>query len=265
MKILFHKYHGAGNDFIAIDNRHQHLFFSDDIIAKLCDRRLGIGADGVIVIKNGDEESDFILDYYNSDGKIGSLCGNGSRCALAFAKQMGIIDSVASFKAFDGLHTGSYFDEADVRVSMNDVSEMEVLTDGCTLNTGSPHLVKYVSDIQNYNVYESGKKLRNDSRFPDGINVNFIAIHSDGIFVRTYERGVEDETLSCGTGVTASALVHALQQNYTDGNHKINVYTKGGAFIISFNKKETHFSHIILQGLTKFVFSGEIKLYNLVN
>ncbi len=264
MKITFYKYHGAGNDFVAIDNRiYQN--FSSETIRFLCDRKFGIGADGVLLIQNGTNNVDFHLDYYNSDGNVGSLCGNGSRCAVAFAHDLKIIQSKTLFSAFDGIHEGCYQNEEDVWVSMNDVNTIAFLEDGYSLNTGSPHFVTYVDDIQNVDVYNSGKKIRNDTRFPDGINVNFVSPFQDGIFVRTFERGVENETLSCGTGVTASALIHTIHQNYPDGSHQVKLYATGGNFIISLNKKSTHFTNIILQGPTKFVFKGEIEMSKLAN
>jgi diaminopimelate epimerase len=259
MKITFYKYHGAGNDFVAIDNRN-HQNFTSETIRFLCDRKFGIGADGVLLIQNGTNNVDFHLDYYNSDGNIGSLCGNGSRCAVAFAHDLKIIQSKTLFSAFDGIHEGCYQNEEDVWVSMNDVNTFSFFEDGYSLDTGSPHFVTYVDDIQNVDVYNAGKNIRNDIRFPDGINVNFVSPYQDGIFVRTFERGVENETLSCGTGVTASAIIHSIHQSLIDGSYKIKVFSTGGDFIVSFLKQDTRFTQIILQGPTKFVFEGKIEI-----
>lgn len=264
MKITFYKYHGAGNDFVAIDNRNYQIY-SSETIRFLCNRKFGVGADGVLLIQNGDKNVDFHLDYYNSDGNMGSLCGNGSRCAVAFAHDLNIIQNNAHFSAFDGIHEGCYQNEEDVWVSLNDVNTTTFLEDGYSVNTGSPHFVTYVDDIQNVDVYKAGKKIRHDSRFPDGINVNFVSPFQDGIFVRTFERGVENETLSCGTGVTASALIHSIHNNFNNGSHKIKVYTTGGDFIISFDKLSQIFTQIILQGPTRFVFKGEIEMSKLAN
>lgn len=257
MKIPFYKYHGAGNDFIAIDNRIS-VPFSNEIIKNLCDRHLGIGADGVLLIGPGSEVYDFTLDYYNSDGHMGSLCGNGSRCAVAFAHHLNIIENKAVFKAFDGLHFGMYQSDQDVAVSINDIETIQKYEDGYYLNTGSPHFVQYIAEIQSFDVYHAGITIRSDQRFPEGTNANFVEPYLDGIFVRTFERGVENETLSCGTGVTAAAIVHSIhfEQN---GDHKIKVYTTGGDFTISFTKKNIHFTNIILQGPTKLVYTGEIE------
>lgn len=259
MKIHFYKYHGAGNDFIAIDNRNPQSF-SLEIIKALCDRHLGIGADGVLLLGPGTEEYDFSLDYYNSDGNIGSLCGNGSRCAVAFAHHLQMVRNKAVFKAFDGLHYGVYNSGQDVSVTMNDLNTISFSDDGYSLDTGSPHFVKYISDIHNFDVYHTGKSIRHEARFPEGTNVNFVEPYQDGIFVRTFERGVEDETLSCGTGVTACAIVHSIHQKLNNGSHTIKVFTTGGDFMITFDKQNHLFTNIILQGPTKLVFDGEIEI-----
>jgi diaminopimelate epimerase len=173
----------------------------------MCHRRFGIGADGLICIHSGTVDYDFEIKYYNSDGFEGSLCGNGSRCAVDFAYKLGICSSKTHFLAFDGIHSGEILSHNRVSVSMQNVSQIVTYNDGWFLDTGSPHFVTFVSDIQNFNVNEFGKKLRYDPRFMNGTNVNFIEKLQDLLYVRTYERGVEDETLSCGTGVTAAAIV----------------------------------------------------------
>lgn len=259
MTIHFVKYHGAGNDFIIIDNRVPILLETQDI-ALLCNRRFGIGADGLILIQSGIAKNDFEIRYYNSDGFEGSLCGNGSRCAVDFAYHLGICSSKTFFLASDGIHHGEIFANKRVAVSMQTVSQITTYPDGWFLDTGSPHLVTFVTDIQNFNVLEKGKQLRHDSRFPNGTNVNFVEQFQDAIYVRTFERGVEDETLSCGTGVTAAAIVFINKTSQSDGYYTVNVNANGGNFTISFQKQQQTYSNIILEGPVQKVFIGEIDL-----
>lgn len=259
MKIHFVKYHGAGNDFIIIDNRVP-VQLSSFQIAHLCHRRYGIGADGLMLINSGFDGSDFEIKYYNSDGYEGSLCGNGSRCAVDFAFKLGICFEETQFSAFDGVHHGSILPNGRIRVTMQDVSQIQTFSDGWYLNTGSPHFVIFVSDIQNFDVFEIGKKIRFDSRFPEGTNVNFLEQIKDTLYVRTFERGVEDETLSCGTGVTAAAIINALHDHLADHKHEIKISTKGGDFTIYFLKKQDYFSDIVLEGPVQLVFQGEYDL-----
>src|SRR5690554_3538802 len=198
----FYKYQGAGNDFIIIDNRD--LKFTENNpnkIAQLCDRRFGIGADGLMLLQNS-TESDFEMVYYNADGNIGSMCGNGGRCIVAFAKDLGMISTSTSFLAADGFHDAS-INQADnwVSLKMNDVNNIDADGDNYVLNTGSPHYVKIVNNLKNLDVATEGALIRNQDTYRDaGINVNFASTEGDGYFVRTFERGVEGETLACGTG-----------------------------------------------------------------
>lgn len=259
MIIHFVKYHGAGNDFIIIDNRIPILLDSHKI-ANLCNRRFGIGADGLICIHSGTSDYDFEIKYYNADGFEGSLCGNGSRCAVDFAYKLGICGLNTNFLAFDGIHSGEVLSQNRISVSMHNVSKIETFSDGYFLNTGSPHFVSFVSDIQNFNVFQKGKLLREDPRFLNGTNVNFVEELHDSLFVRTYERGVEDETLSCGTGVTAAAISYAFHNKLPDSEHVIRISTKGGLFDIHLTKTNHHFSNITLEGPVQNVFSGEINL-----
>lgn len=256
MKIHFVKYHGAGNDFIIIDNRVP-IQLSSLQIAHLCHRRYGIGADGLMLINSGFEGSDFEIKYYNSDGYEGSLCGNGSRCAVDFAFKFGMCSKNTQFIAFDGIHQGSILPNQRVSVTMQNVSQIQLFDDGWFLNTGSPHFVQFVSDIHNFNVNKLGKKLRFDSRFPEGTNVNFLEQLQNTLYVRTFERGVEAETLSCGTGVTAAAIVYALHNQLSNNEHDINITTQGGTFTIHFLKMDNQFSKIILEGPVQQVFTGE--------
>jgi diaminopimelate epimerase len=259
MKIHFVKYHGAGNDFIIIDNRVP-IQLSTHQIAHLCHRRFGIGADGLMLINTGDQDFDFGIKYYNADGYEGSLCGNGSRCAVDFAFNLGICSEKTQFLAFDGVHQGIILPNQRVSVSMQHVSEITTFSDGWFLNTGSPHFVTFVSDIHNVNVNELGKKLRYDARFPEGTNVNFVEQLQNTFYVRTYERGVEDETLSCGTGVTAAAIIYALHHQLSDTIHDIKISTRGGDFNIYFLKNNDQFSEIVLEGPVKQVYTGKIVL-----
>ena len=254
----FCKYHGAGNDFILIDNRMDNFVIDNQKINQLCNRRLGIGADGLILLNSSADSSiDFNMQYFNADGFEGSMCGNGGRCIVAFAKKLGIITKNTVFAGIDGLHKAEILasDETKTKVclQMKDVEEILPFDDGYFLDTGSPHVVKFVENIQNVNMIAEGKRIRYDSRLANGTNVNFAQIQNNNIFVRTFERGVEDETLSCGTGVTASALAWAKHYSAVS---PITVHTQGGKFIVSFNYINNLFIDIWLQGETCFVFKG---------
>lgn len=264
MTIHFHKYEGTGNDFIIIDNRN-HLFDKNnhELIAKLCDRKFGIGADGLMLL--GDCPGfDFRMIYFNADGKESSMCGNGGRCIVAFANTLGIIPHTAHFIAIDGTHEAMICDKDDkntamlLRLKMNNVMDIESTDDYTYLNTGSPHYIKIVKDAETLNVFEEGRKIRYNERFAkEGTNVNFIEKQEKGIFVRTYERGVEDETLSCGTGVVASALTASLK-GIIDTKDFCKIKTKGGNLTVYFDRGGESFNNIWLEGPVKFVFKGEI-------
>lgn len=262
--IKFYKFHGAGNDFILVDNRSGRTF-SKEWIAKICHRRFGIGADGFITLSEPTlTESSFSMQYYNSDGNLASLCGNGSRCITAFAHHLGISDQCTRFEAFDGIHTARIIEqnsstEWEIEIEMRLNGPVQTYEDGYFLDTGSPHFVQFVKNIEEIDVYERGKRLRQDSRFPNGCNVNFVEIRNSGIFVRTYERGVEDETLSCGTGVTASAIVYAKKQTFHNGEIEVPVATRGGDFSIRFTYRDDYFSKLKLIGPVTLAFYGEIQ------
>jgi diaminopimelate epimerase len=257
MYLPFYKYQGTGNDFIVVDNRQDILHtYSTNLVQKLCNRRFGIGADGFMVIKNH-HEYDFEMTYHNADGSQ-SLCGNGSRCAVHLAKQLGIIDQEAYLLTTDGPHR-AYVKGDLIHLQMNDVSEIQTLQDGYLIDTGSPHYVKQVDDCKDLDVYKTGKHIRDMPLFQkNGINVNFVSLGKDHeIFVRTYERGVEDETLSCGTGAVAAALMAAMKGRESP----ITIRTQGGTLQVSFTKKNNHhFQSIHLIGPAKMVFKGKIEI-----
>jgi diaminopimelate epimerase len=260
MDILFSKYQGTGNDFIIIDNRDGNLPQLDThSIKKLCDRRFGIGADGLIILATK-EGYDFEMIYYNSDGNPSTMCGNGGRCMVRFAYDIGIHKSTYSFLAVDGAHEAEIDTNNVVRLKMNDVNKVEEHSSYTLLNTGSPHFIKYSNDVRKIDVQKEGHEIRYSDTFKsEGVNVNFVENTGQySIFVRTYERGVEAETLSCGTGVTAAALVSAHNER---GFNQVEVKTLGGDLSVEFNKNgDENFSNIYLCGPAKFVFKGSIKI-----
>lgn len=260
MKIQFHKYQGTGNDFIMLDNRKNEFDgLTQKQIAFICNRHFGIGADGLMLL-NSKPNFDFEMKYYNSDGAAGSMCGNGGRCVVRFANSVGIHKNNYHFIAVDGEHQAEIDLDGYVRLKMNDVNDVETHNTYYVLDTGSPHYVKHTGDVRNMDVKNSGRLIRYSKEFEEkGINVNFVeSLDDDTIFVRTYERGVEDETLSCGTGITASALMSAHNDN---GFNRVEVKTVGGKLSVEFDKKDdTHFENIWLNGPANFVFKGEIEI-----
>ena len=255
MAISFYKYQGTGNDFVMVDNRKLTFPAEDEALVKhLCDRRTGIGADGLILLQDH-PDYDFEMVYFNADGRLGSMCGNGARCTVRFARHLGVIEDVAYFLAADGEHQASV--ERDlIHLKMNDVEGVEQIGNDYYLNTGSPHYIRFVDDVENLDVYEEGRAIRYNDRFTAvGTNVNFVQRLSDNeIFVRTYERGVEDETLSCGTGVTAAALVAGMLGMQSP----IKVKVLGGNLEVSFEQDGDGFKQIYLIGPAKQVFTGTI-------
>lgn len=256
MQQTFYKYQGTGNDFVMIDNRNQ-TFDKTNIkhISFLCDRRFGIGADGVILLENHNE-LDFEMVYYNADGSQ-SFCGNGARCTVAFAKQLKVIKDEATFLAIDGKHYAT-INEGIVKLQMHDVNEVEKHQSHVFLDTGSPHHVQFKDNIDDFDIKTEGAKIRYGEPYNEtGSNVNFVKKISDTTFaVRTYERGVEDETLSCGTGVTAVAIaMHALEETNTN---LINLDVQGGKLQVSFDVEEGVYKNVWLIGPAKFVYSGVI-------
>jgi diaminopimelate epimerase len=258
MQLTFYKYQGTGNDFIILDNRQNEISeLSKKQINFLCDRKFGIGADGLMLLSTKDGY-DFEMVYYNADGSESTMCGNGGRCLVKYAYSVGIHKSMYKFIAIDGEHKAEIRDDGTVRLKMNDVKKVEEHSTYTILNTGSPHFIKFAANVKEIDVVETGRDIRYSKAFEAaGINVNFVErLDENSIFVRTYERGVEDETLSCGTGVTASALVSAHNDN---GFNLVEVKTPGGHLSVEFDKlSDTHFENIWLCGPAEFVFGGTI-------
>jgi len=254
-QIEFYKYQGTGNDFVMIDNRQQ-IFPKNDtkLIARLCDRKFGIGADGLILLELSNLQ-DFTMVYYNADGNEGSMCGNGGRCIVAFAKYLTVIDTRTTFDAIDGLHEAT-ISENIISLKMKDVFEIKEFTDHLFLDTGSPHHIDFVDDLDNFDVYNIGKKIRYGAPyFEKGTNVNFVEQKNENTFkVRTYERGVENETLSCGTGVTAVAIAaHKSEKTKTTS---LFLETLGGSLEVSFDVNTNSYKNVFLKGKATMVFNG---------
>ncbi len=271
MKFHFYKYQATGNDFILVDNRDGKVALTVDQIEKLCDRKFGVGADGLIQIEK-DAGLDFKMVYYNRDGSQ-SLCGNGTRAAVKMASSMGLVNGKAKFSAYDGVHQASILENGSIRVRMNDVSEWKEQNGDIFINTGSPHYIRYVKNLKDFPVVEEGKAIRYSEGFrPGGTNVNFVELLGNNtLFVRTYERGVENETLSCGTGVTAAALAAAFK-GYAS---PIEIQVMGGRLSVDFKFRQTGlstgqvghsigqagiFEDIFLTGPAKMVFEGDLEL-----
>ncbi len=260
MILTFYKYQGTGNDFIIVDNRESILSKNNTkLFARLCDRKFGIGADGFMLLElPQNEEDDFTMVYFNADGNESSMCGNGGRCLVAFAAFLKIIKDRATFTAIDGKHHAE-IKNGLVYLQMQDVTEIKRYDSHMFLNTGSPHHVAMVEGLSNYDVTAIGRKIRNGAPyFEAGSNVNFVEKKNENLFaVRTYERGVEDETLSCGTGVTAVALsMHASK--LTD-NEEVSIYTLGGELKVTFNSTKDGYENVFLIGPAEQVFKGEIE------
>lgn len=258
MQISFSKYHGTGNDFIIIDNRDGSINLSITQIKHLCDRRFGIGADGLMLL-NSIADFDFEMKYFNADGAEGSMCGNGGRCITQFANDIGIKKDRYHFIATDGTHDAFFGINNWIHLKMIDVFNIDKIDSAFVLNTGSPHYLKAVTNINNLNVAKEGQAIRYSDSFKEkGINVNFIQQEANKIIVRTYERGVEDETYSCGTGVTAASLIFAKKET---GFNRIEVETKGGQLAVEFDKKGIQeFTNIWLCGPAVFVYKGSIEI-----
>lgn len=260
MQIDFYKYQGTGNDFVMIDNRLATFPKNNtQLIEHLCDRRFGIGADGLILLEN-DTETDFRMVYYNSDGNQSSMCGNGGRCLVAFAKKLNVIENSTTFIATDGLHHATISADGLVSLQMIDVDAIQTTPEFSFLNTGSPHHVQLVEDLEQYNVKENGAAIRYSKLYgKQGSNINFVKKIDDTTFsVRTYERGVEDETLACGTGVTAVAI--AMNATGKTNATSIHLNVEGGKLAVSFDKKDGHYTNIFLIGPAEFVFKGTIEI-----
>lgn len=260
MKLHFKKYQGTGNDFIIIDNR-EHLYDQLDV-AYLCHPKFGIGGDGLMLLQNK-VGYDFEMVYYNSDGNISTMCGNGGRCIVDFAKRLGVFDGHnTKFKAVDGPHD-AIWDDDFVELKMQDVNQISRRGRDYVLNTGSPHYIVFATAIDTMEIVDEATLIRYNNEFSEeGINVNFVELLSSSeplqILVRTYERGVEDETLSCGTGVTASAIALSEQLGLADGDYTIGIQTPGGNLVVKFHKEAGAYTDVWLCGPATEVFSGEI-------
>tara|TARA_B100000780_G_C21115997_1_gene451521 strand:- start:1461 stop:2243 length:783 start_codon:yes stop_codon:yes gene_type:complete len=256
LEFNFYKYHGTGNDFVMIDDRdNQFPETNRELVAAMCKRRFGIGADGLILLRNHDKY-DFKMVYFNADGNESTMCGNGGRCLVAFAHFLKIFDRETTFEAIDGLHDATY-DNGLVNLKMQSVNQISNIEDGHFLDTGSPHVVSSVSAVNNFDVFNTGKSIRNKSDFAagGGTNVNFVEWKNDSLFVRTYERGVEDETYSCGTGVTASAIAQYVGKPAKE-NCEVPIETLGGKLSVSFNWDGSNASNVWLKGPAVQVFKG---------
>jgi diaminopimelate epimerase len=258
MKLIFNKYQGAGNDFIIINNRDGSFDPANyDLVNRLCDRRFGIGADGLILVSNS-REYDYEMKYYNADGKLGTMCGNGGRCVSHFALKHNIAGSNQRFLASDGEHE-ALVNGGTVSLKMGNVKDYKMVENNWFLDTGSPHYVVFGNNVGEINVYDEGKRLRWSDHFaPGGTNVNFVQVEKNRLFVRTFERGVEDETMACGTGVTASAIASTLTGQLV--SNSIDIKTKGGDLNVKFEKSGEQFINVWLTGPATFVFEGLVEI-----
>ena len=262
-QVPFSKYHGAGNDFIMIDDMSGawgHLV-TEDWVAQACHRRFGIGADGMILLQPSKDGGNFFMKYYNSDGRTSTFCGNGGRCVVSFALELGLHKGQCLFLGTDGLHAGAMMKNGEVKLTMTNVDVVKQLdTNTYQLYTGSPHYVTFIDDISQMDVKKEGSAIRNSAAFAkEGINVNFVQTHGpEEIRIRTYERGVEDETYACGTGVVAAAIANSIFQNSHSGF--CIVHAQGGDLRVDFTKHENSFSDVSLTGPAVKVFEGEIEI-----
>jgi diaminopimelate epimerase len=260
MTLRFSKYHGTGNDFIIIDNRDGKFIPNTELIHFLCHRQSGIGADGLMTISSHNS-LDFSMKYYNADGKEGSMCGNGGRCISAYHYKILPAKKNLHFLAIDGEHFSEILNtdknETIVSLQLNNVEKVKRIGQDFLLDTGSPHYVRFVYHVASIDVKVSGRNIRYNKKIAlDGVNVNFVEFQNDNLSVRTYERGVEDETLSCGTGVTASAIAASFIKDLSE----FKISTTGGDLQVSFKKESNTFKNIRLTGPATFVFSGQIEI-----
>jgi len=256
MDLIFYKYQGTGNDFVIVDNRLENFPKNNaEIINKLCNRNFGVGADGLILLED-DETSDFKMIYFNADGNEGTMCGNGGRCIVAFAHKLGVFKNKTTFMAIDGLHHATIKNEI-VSLQMIDVDFVKVENDYAFVNTGSPHHVQLVENINNFDVVNIGRNIRNSIYGSEGSNINFAEQQSENTFrVRTYERGVENETLACGTGVTAVAI--AMHKTKKTTSNSIDLIVEGGKLAVSFDTENNTYKNVQLIGPANLVFKGNI-------
>jgi len=261
LTLPFHKYHGAGNDFILLDDRagDLHQQFDQVTIARWCHRRFGIGADGLMLLQSH-PDYDFEMIYYNSDGAPSSMCGNGGRCIVRFARDLGIVREEYRFLAVDGPHRAKLLDNGWVSLEMLDVTEVTSLQDDIfVLDTGSPHYITFRENISTIDVFTEGRTLRNSPPYAEkGININFVSEAEDGLHIATYERGVEDETLACGTGVTAAAIAAIKRAGVDDGYFHVPVKAKGGDLAVRGKLDSGRFTELWLEGPAVRVFEGKL-------
>jgi diaminopimelate epimerase len=262
MLVHFSKYHGTGNDFVMIDGRDQDTtYFDTSIIHRLCDRRFGIGGDGLIILEKN-QRFDFTMRYFNADGREGTMCGNGGRCIAAFARKLGIIKSHTTFEGIDGPHEASILHTGEIRLKLKDVEGIEQLEDGYLLNTGSPHFVRFVKELDQIPVDQAGAEIRHQERFGQGgVNVNFVEAGpaANQIGVRTFERGVEGETWSCGTGVAAAAIASCF--HFGSDIFSYAVQTRGGQLHVEFKSHSAqNYMEIYLTGPASHVYDGAIDI-----
>ena len=257
MMVKFNKYQGTGNDFVIIDITKDDFKFSKNQIKKICDRKYGIGADGLILISKHNNVS-FEMNFFNPDGTT-SFCGNGSRCAVLYCFHQGIIQTNCSFLTTDGIHQAQILEDENIKISINSPILVDKLTNGdFEVNTGSPHYIQIANTLDNIDFVNHCKSIRNnDIYYDNGINVNLVKIENNLLNMRTYERGVEDETLSCGSGVTAAALAIAFENKI---DIAVQVKTRGGELKVDFTRKDYNFDNVYLTGPAKFVFSGDFNL-----
>ena len=256
MQVKFSKYHGTGNDFIMLNNFDKNYlnFMNKSTIKKLCARHFGIGADGLIIM-NRDDEYDFSMRYFNSDGKEGTMCGNGGRCIVAFARDEGIISTTTKFNAIDGVHSAMIEGDGIISLKMSDVNRLSKSNNHYVLNTGSPHYVEFVSNLSEINIVEKGRLIRYSDKYkPEGLNVNFVERLENKLLIKTYERGVENETFSCGTGSVAAAIASIFED--IDEKYSILIQTKGGLLSVDLIKSGNTFNNIYLRGPAECVFKG---------
>jgi len=260
MLVHFSKYHGTGNDFVMIDGRELDFPYQDQkLIKNICHRRFGVGADGLIVLDHSREE-DFAMKYFNADGNEGSMCGNGGRCITAFAHRLGLAGLETRFEGIDGIHQASILPNGNIRLKLTDVEGIRELEDGYLLNTGSPHFVRFVEDLENKSMNLEGKEIRHELRFgKEGVNVNFVEELDTPytLFVRTFERGVEAETWSCGTGVTAAAISSYMRKKTDKITYRI--ITRGGELEVNYEvSADNSFTEVFLTGPASHVYDGTI-------
>lgn len=259
-QLHFYKYHGTGNDFVIFDGRtiDVHALMTQEVIEGICHRRFGIGADGLMILENH-PKADFNMVYYNADGRPSSMCGNGGRCLVAFAKKMGVIEDQCTFMATDGLHEATIKDNW-IELKMIDVHQLEYDGESCILDTGSPHYIKACSNLDDLDIVPTAHAIRYNDRFSnEGININFLQETDKGIRIRTYERGVEDETLACGTGATAAAIAYVDRYDLK-GQQEVDIQVEGGQLSVKVNRVGDGYEDVWLCGPAAFVFEGEVEI-----